>query len=561
MSTDAQPASSPTGASVDELPYSLVLELTVNDPDTIAELVRHAEGDDREQFAARALRIGVLALRQARGAIDGDAIRREGERLIDTLQGTLDTHAARLNERIASELTRYFDPQGGHLQERLDRLLKKDGELEATLLRHVGGEDSALCKTLASHFGIDSPLMRILSPEQSEGLLATLRETLEHQLEAQRDHVLKQFSLDNAEGALTRFIGELTRREGELAKGLHGKIDEVVREFSLDEENSALSRLVRNVDAAQKTITAEFSLDGEESALSRLKRLLENTNKSIDSHLSLDDEQSALARLSRELRKLLDDQGETNRKFQEEVRTTLQAMAVRRAEAERSTRHGVEFEEAVFHQVQREAHQLNDEAESTGNTTGQIKNCKVGDVVVKLGPESAAPDARVVIEAKQKEGYTLAEARDEIEQARKNRQAEVGLFVFSRRTAPSGLEPLFRYGHDVFVIWDVDDASSDLYLKTGLTLARALCVRTHVHREAQAADFTTIDAAILEIEKRANGFEEIERWTETIQSNGEKILDKARKARKALEQQVAVLRDKMTELRQLLAADGAADTP
>lgn len=530
MSTDTQPAPAPPAASMTELPYSLVLELTVHDPDTIAELVRHVEGDDREQFAVRALRIGVLALRQARGAIDGDAVRREGERLIDTLQGTLETHAARLNERIASELTRYFDPQGGHLQERLDRLLKKDGELEATLLRHVGGEDSALCKTLASHFGGDSPLMRILSPEQSEGLLAALRGTLERQLQAQRDHVLKQFSLDNADGALTRFIGELTRREGELAKGLHGKIDEVVRQFSLDEENSALSRLVRNVDAAQKTITAEFSLDGE---------------------------QSALARLSRELRKLLDDQGETNRKFQEEVRTTLQSMAVRRAEAERSTRHGVEFEEAVFHQVQKEAHQLNDEAESTGHTTGQIKNCKVGDVVVKLGPESAAPDARVVIEAKQKEGYTLAEAREEIEQARKNREAQVGLFVFSRRTAPSGLEPLFRYGHDVFVIWDVDDAASDLYLKIGLTLARALCVRTHVHKEAQAADFTTIDAAILEIEKRANGFEEIERWTETIQSNGEKILDKARRARKALEQQVAVLREKTTELRQLLAADGA----
>lgn len=533
MSTAAQTALPTTNGSSEELPYSLDLELTVNDQDTIEELMRYAKGGDREQFATRALRIGVLALRQARGAVDGDAIRREGERLIDTLQGTLDTHAVRLNERIASELTRYFDPEDGHLQERLDRLLKKDGELEATLLRHVGGEDSALCKTLASHFGGDSPLMRVLSPDQSKGLLASLRETLERQLEVQRDHVLKQFSLDNTEGALSRFIGELTRREGELAKGLHGKIDEVVREFSLDEENSALSRLVRNVDAAQKTITAEFSLDGE---------------------------QSALARLSRELRKLLDDQGETNRKFQEEVRTTLQAMAVRRAEAERSTRHGVEFEEAVFQQVQKESQQVNDEAESTGSTTGQIKNCKIGDVVVKLGPESAAPDARVVVEAKQKEGYTLAEARSEIEMARKNRDAQVGLFVFSRRTAPLGLEPLLRYGPDVFVVWDADDAASDLYLKTGLTLARALCVRAHMHKEAQAADFTTIDAAILEIEKRATGFEEIERWTETIKNNGDKILEKVRLARKSLEQQVAVLRDKITELRQIVAGDGTTGT-
>jgi hypothetical protein len=503
VSTDALTGSLPNATDVEKLPPSLVLELRVDDSDTIAELVRHPAGDPREQFGARALRIGVLALRQARGVIDGETIRREGERLIVSLQHTLDGHSARLNDRIASELSRYFDPQGGHLQERLDRLLRKDGELEATLLRHVGGEDSELCKTLASHFGSDSPLMRCLSPDQSKGVFAALREVLEKQLEAQRHHVLSQFSLDNSESALCRFIGELTRRDTELTKGLHGKIDEVVREFSLDEETSALSRLVRNVDTAQKTITAEFSLDGEQSALSKLKRLLENTNKSIDSHLSLDDEHSALARLSREMRKLIDDQGESSRKFQEEVKSTLQSMSVRRAESERSTRHGIEFEEALYQQVQRESQKVNDEAEATGNTTGLIKNCKIGDVVVKLSPDSAAPDARVVVEAKQKEGYTIGEARAEIEVARRNRQAEVGLFVFSKRTAPAGLEPLLRYGNDVFVVWDVDDAASDLYLKTGLTLSRALCVRSHVQKEGATADFASIDTAILEIEKRA----------------------------------------------------------
>ena len=36
------------GASVD-LPFRLLLELTVEDPDSIAELCQHQEGDERER--------------------------------------------------------------------------------------------------------------------------------------------------------------------------------------------------------------------------------------------------------------------------------------------------------------------------------------------------------------------------------------------------------------------------------------------------------------------------------------------------------------------------------
>ena len=49
-----------------DFPFRLPLEITVEDADTIAELCQHAEGEERERFALSALRIGVLALRQAR---------------------------------------------------------------------------------------------------------------------------------------------------------------------------------------------------------------------------------------------------------------------------------------------------------------------------------------------------------------------------------------------------------------------------------------------------------------------------------------------------------------
>src|SRR5579862_6633330 len=184
------------------LPFALPLELTVDDPDTIRELLSHAEGEDREAFALNALRIGVLALRQARGQIDADLVRRESDRLLGELSTRLGTHAQFVHDRVADSLKHYFDPKDGRLQERIDRLIRKDGELETLLCRQIGTEDSQLAKTLSAHVGDESPLMKVLSPDQSRGVLSAIREAVEKQLQAQREQVLTQFSLDNKEGAL-----------------------------------------------------------------------------------------------------------------------------------------------------------------------------------------------------------------------------------------------------------------------------------------------------------------------------------------------------------------------
>ncbi|HHK42881.1 MAG TPA: hypothetical protein ENJ50_10725, partial [Planctomycetaceae bacterium] len=93
------------------LPYSLQLDLVVQDEDTISELVKYTEGSERDQFALKALRIGVLALRQARGEIDAERVRRESDRLMDGLKQSLEQHAGRINESVAQVLKEYFDPQ------------------------------------------------------------------------------------------------------------------------------------------------------------------------------------------------------------------------------------------------------------------------------------------------------------------------------------------------------------------------------------------------------------------------------------------------------------------
>ena len=537
------------------LPHKLLLELNILDTETIAELWKLPEGEEREQHAIRALRIGLLALKQARGEVDTQQMRHEATRLIDSMQNKLEEHSKSVHTKVEATLKNYFDPKDGRFEERLHRLIDKDGELESLLKSQIGGEGSQLTKTLSAHFGEESPLLKLLSPDQSKGLLASLRDTFDEQLNTQQEQILKQFSLDNDEGALVRFISELTSQQGELSEKLHGKIDEVVKEFSLDDDNSALSRLVRNVERAQKTITSEFSLDEEQSALSRLKVMLEETNSTINSHLSLDDDKSALARLKKEMFQLLDSQRETNQKFQEEVKSSLREMIARKEEAAKSTQHGLAFEDALFEKIQHEAQKTNDIATNTSNHVGLIKSCKVGDCTIELGPDAVAAGAVIVVEAKEDKSYTLTKARDELEIAGKNRGAQVSLFVFSSKTAPSGIDNLSRLGNDIFIVWDAEDARTDLFLEVGITLARALCIREQASKEAVKADFTELDKAILEIEKRANAFDDIETWTKTIRSNAEKIMKKVNTTRKSLLRQVETLRTQTDDLKHLLTID------
>ncbi|MGD9635939.1 MAG: hypothetical protein AB7G28_14465 [Pirellulales bacterium] len=510
-----------------ELPYSLELELVVRDREVIAALAEYADGQERNDYALEALKIGVLALRHVGGQATADAIQRESKRLVEDMNRTLEQHKQLVATQLGSTLKEYFDPQDGRFSERVERLVANDGELSKMICGLIDGENSLFARTMLAHVGRESPLMKQLDPQQSQGLLAVLKQTVDTQLGQQRDQVLKEFSLDNKNGALARLVGELSTKHGDLTKDLQTRIDVVVKEFSLNEEDSALSRLVKNVDRAQRTITSEFSLDNETSALSRLKR---------------------------ELLELLATTEKKNQAFQEEVKVSLARIVTTRQEIEQSTRHGKVFEDAMCEFVAREAQHAGDVAAPTGSTTGLIKNCKVGDCVVELGPDSAAPGSKIVIEAKEENGITLAAARQEIEQARKNRGADWGLFVYSKKTAPAGLEPFQRYGNDFVVIWDAEDAASDVFLKAGLIAARALCFRAQRNTAAAVADFDAIERAVLEIEKRAGNLDEVGKSAGTIKSASEKILERVRIDREALEKQVTQLREKVGELRDAMSA-------
>jgi hypothetical protein len=468
---------------------ALVLTLEVSDLEVLAELRRHVDEESRQRYAMAALRVGVLALRTANGQVDAVSLREAGQSFLAEVRELLSARAIETTERVASTLTQYLDPQSGVLPERLRALVREDGELERLLRAHVGVDDSMLARSLATHLGEGSPIFKLLSPTDSSGLRVQLMTALEEALADQRKHIL--------------------------------------REFSLDHKESALSRLF-----------AEFSLDDEKSALSRLSKMLAATSEQIGKNFTLDDDGSALARMKRELMGTIDQLARSNVEFQSQVREALARLDTRKKAEALTTRHGIAFEERLGALLSDEAQRLGDLHEAIGDTTGAIKQCKKGDHVIQLSADSAAAHARIVWEAKEKQGYSLRSALDEIDEARRNRQAQVGVFVFSRKAVPEGLESLQRHGSDVVVVWDAEDPATDLAVRAAYSLARALAVRERrVDRESEAA-IAEIERAARGIERQIGYLAEVRKWAETVKGHGEKIADRSARMAEELHRDV-----------------------
>lgn len=506
----------------------LYLHLSITDPEVVSALSEAGEGRDRQDFAVTALRIGVLSLKAARGTVDGAAIRHEGDRILQTLDERLVRHREVLDKALGGTLRAYFDPESGAFTERVQRLLRQDGELASVIGHQVDAARRTFDTLMTEHLGEGSELKRLLSPEEGNAFIDALRGQMHAALERQSETINAEFTLDRPDSALSRLVRELKDRHGDLERNLGEKVASVVSEFSLDDEDSALSRLVGRVESAQRQISAQFSLDNPESGLTRIVTRLDSFERA---------------------------QTERSRDFEQRVTSLLEKLVTRREEARRSTLHGSDFEQRVGEQLQAGCVVADDVLEVVGDSVGLIPRCKVGDYTVTLGPESAAPDACLVVEAKASGAYTLKSTLAEADQARRNRGASVCLFVHSARTAPTGLPELQRWGQDIVVVWDEDDPATDIRLKAAYLAAKALCVRSGQHDEEEAASLAELDKAIEAIRKQIGGFEEIQTSARTVVNGGEKIYKRAELMAQEIERRLETLQQQLGRLR---AASGGA---
>jgi hypothetical protein len=214
-------------------------------------------------------------------------------------------------------------------------------------------------------------------------------------------------------------------------------------------------------------------------------------------------------------------------KLAENLNVAIGQLQARRQEADKSTRHGLEFEGALCEQVQAICSAAGDVMQEVGATTGVIPNKKVGDAVITIGPEKAAAGARIVVEAKESASYDLAATLAEADIARRNRSAGVCIFVHSDKTAQAGVPDFQRYGQDIVIRWNAEDPASDVWLKAAIMVASAMSVRAATHDKQDAASFHKLDEAAARIRKQIEGFEEIRTSANTSSGAAGKILKRA----------------------------------
>lgn len=488
----------------------LLLQLSVTDPEVLAELSQR-EGVEREQYALTALRVGVIALRQAGGLVDAEKLKKEGELILKELEKKLQVHTSALDKELTSELEKYFDPESGHFNERVGKLVSEDGELSRLLKSHLVGDNSLLANELAAAVGASSPLMKHLDPTNKEGLVETITRIAQERLEEQSKKVLGEFDLNNDEGALKRLIGQ---------------------------------------------IETNFNPDDPKTALGVLKKALGETQEQIRKDLSLDADGSALSNLHGKLKKQIDELVERQTKFQTEVATVLAELRGAKKERAVSPSGGFDFEDLAGDALRDRMH--SDELfDSVGETTGLVARSKVGDHVQTLGAESAAPGSKVVYECKRAENYTLAKALTELGEAKKNRGAEAGVFVLAAssvrdnpRMQAEFERSLNRRGNDIVVVWDPEDETSDVNLDAAVTLARALVVREVAGSDAASeVDWTALDKALNDIDRQLQYFDELATWTGNIERDAGKLKDRHKKMADALRKDLERITDDLNTLR------------
>ncbi len=474
-----------------EAELGLLLNLRVTDPEVLREL-QTREGADREAYALTALRVGVLALRQAGGVVDAQKLKSEGDRLVTEVERRLERYTGELDRTLQSELSKYF-ADDGKLHDRVKALTSHDGELARVLKLHVDGDNSALARQLAEAVGKNSPLMKYLSPDQQDGLIATIARVAEERLEQQSKKVLSEFDLNN--------------------------------------EDSALKRLIRQIET-------NFDPTNPKTALGVLTKALGDTRAQISSDLSLDASGSALNRLHQSLNEQLAQMAEKQVEFQKTVSGQLGIKLVQA----RTTEGGFDFEHRAAEALQQRVQALQDEFQSVGETQGLLKR-KTGDHIQIMGAESAMPGARIVFECKRDKAYRVKVALEELEQARKNREADVGVFVMAASTlrdnpAMKAEFPaaLGRYGNDIIAVWDEEDPASDVVLDAAIGLARALVVRGRAGETGQtAADLEEMTVAVADLEKQIERFEKMTKTCDSIVSGAENIKDELGKIAKRID--------------------------
>ena len=460
---------------------------------------------------------GLRALMNAYKQAEESRLQDIGKALKEDLDLQLAAYIDRQQSTFVQALARYFDPRDGQVVARLEGFLRDGGDLAKTMDRFLSPECGQLAQTLARELGENSPLLKRLSPTDSEGIVFLLETKLREVLAENQAEVARALDPVAEDGAVARFLRSL-RQELEKADNDRSKqLALATRALDANDEGSLLSRLMRETAAAKNAFIAAMNPELPTSPMAVLKTTLSTL---LQQHSKTQEQSMALLH-------------ERQAKFEQDVRESLVRLEERKRGDSKSIRGGYQYEDAVLRFVQRAVQGAPIAVDTTTNTVGAKPNCKKGDQVLRFTAESAYAGGALVVEAKRDSSYTVRAALEELEVARGNRTAGAGIFVMAKSHASTAFPTFARYGSDILVTWDEEDDQTDPYLHAAILLGLALASRAR--RPDDAGDLQALADIEHRVQKELERLDKMRKLAESIRDDADKLTEEVRKGGNALD--------------------------
>lgn len=319
---------------------------------------------------------------------------------------------------------------------------------------------------------------------------------------------------------LVRYFAEndgVVPRSIDGAFGDKGSVTRTLQAF-FDPNEGKLSRLMQAQIGPQSTFGKALDPQNKQGVIAlieaRVQELVEAKLDEVLQQFSLDKDGTPMCRLKLMLSEFF---GQLNQ--------SLGIKAATAAEAERGHVKGIVFEEDLYTVFAELGKQLGDTTELVRGTVGSVSRCKKGDFVATLGETSGAPGLSVVVEIKD-QPLRLKDAIDELQDAKRNREAVSGIFVFARGTEPAEVGDFRRIGEDFYVTVDKDDLAAGrslMFLDSAYKIARALAVAASRKEEAEELDLQVIQDQLDALALWTDRISEMATKARTIQSSGKLI--------------------------------------
>jgi hypothetical protein len=362
-------------------------------------------------------------------------------------------------------------------------------------------------------------------------------------------------------GQMTDFQSKLTDdfrryfadRDGVVPQSLdrvfgdNGAIAHTFQNF-FDPNEGRVARMMQAHVGPQSTFGKAIDPENKRGVLAlieaRVQELVEAKLDEVLRQFSLDEDGSAMCRLNGMLSQ-----------FFANLNQSLGIKSAAAAEAERGHIKGMMFEEALYREFAELGKQLGDETELVRGTAGAISRCKRGDFVATLGETSGAPGQKVVVEVKD-QPVRLKDAIDELQEAKKNREAACGIFIFARGTEPAEVGDFRRIGEDFYITVDKDELTDGkplAFLDCAYKIARAMTVAALRKEQCGELNIQLIRDQIDSLTAWSDRIADMATKARTVQNSGRLIEQCANDLKLDLDARVAAV---LKLLNQAASTDG-----